>query len=135
MSDMRDKGAAGRPLMRLAQERIVTEDVVRVASFYAAVLGFRLHLNEYYVEVPAEDATVGFSKARFTECGVTGVPQVILDFEVNDVDSEFERLDSLPVDWVQLPTTPPWGNRSMTFPAPERVLVNVFSRPSDASDP
>jgi catechol 2,3-dioxygenase-like lactoylglutathione lyase family enzyme len=134
VSDMRDNGAAGRPLMRLAQARIVTEDVEAAASFYAAVLGVRVHLNEYYVEVPAGHANVGFSKARFTECGLTAVPQVILDFEVDDVDSEFDRLDSLEVDWVQLPTTQPWGNRSMTFRAPEGVLVNVFSRPSDGSD-
>jgi hypothetical protein len=61
MSDMRDNGAAGRPLMRRAQARIVTEDVERAASFYAAVLGVRVHLSEYYVEVPAGDGTVGFS--------------------------------------------------------------------------
>jgi catechol 2,3-dioxygenase-like lactoylglutathione lyase family enzyme len=135
MSDKRDNGAAGRPLMQLTQARIVTEDVEAAASFYAAVLGIGVYLNEYYVEVHAGDTTVGLSKARFTECGVTAVPQVILDCEVDDFDSEFDRLDSLEVDWVQLPTTQPWGNRSMTFRAPEGVLVNVFSRPSDASNP
>jgi predicted enzyme related to lactoylglutathione lyase len=114
--------------MRLAQARIVTEDVERAASFYASVLGVSACLNEYYVELPAGDATLGFSKSRFTECGVSHGPQVILDFEVDDVDEEFARLDALGVDWVQLPTTQPWGNRSMTFTAPEGVLVNVFSR-------
>lgn len=128
MRDMRDEVAARSPVMRLAQARIVTEDVERSASFYASVLGVSVCLNEYYVELPAGDATLGFSKARFTECGVIQVPQVILDFEVDDVDEEFARLDALGVDWVQLPVTQPWGNRSMTFAAPEGVLVNVFSR-------
>ncbi|HEX4865752.1 MAG TPA: VOC family protein [Acidimicrobiales bacterium] len=128
MNDMRGRGAIRRPSMRLAQARIVTEDVEGAASFYASVVGVRVCLNEFYVEVPAGDATVGFSKARYTECGVTDVPQVILDFEVDDVDEEFARLDALDVDWVQLPTTQPWGNRSMTFKAPEGLLVNVFSR-------
>lgn len=128
MRDMREEVATPTQAMRFAQARIVTEDVERSATFYASVLGVKVCLNEYYVELPAGGATLGFSKARFTECGVTQVPQVILDFEVDDVDAEFARLDALGVDWVQLPITQPWGNRSMTFAAPEGVLVNVFSR-------
>ena len=133
MSDIRSKRAIHGPSMRLAQARIVTDDVERAATFYASVLGVRVHLNEYYVEVPAGDVTLGFSKARFTESGVTDVPKVILDFEVEDVDIEFLRLDALGVDWIQLPTTQPWGARSMTFSAPGGVLLNVFSRPMDVT--
>jgi catechol 2,3-dioxygenase-like lactoylglutathione lyase family enzyme len=132
MSVMRNSGAIDRSPMRLAQARIVTDDVEAAAAFYAAVLDVPAHLNEFYVEVPAGNATLGFSKARFTECGLTSVPQVILDFEVDDVDSEFQRLDGLEVEWVQLPTTQPWGNRSMTFRAPDGLLVNVFSRSNGA---
>ena len=133
MSDIRSNRAIHRPSMRLAQARIVTDDVEGAATFYASVLGVRVHLNEYYVEVPAGDVTLGFSKARFTECGVTDVPKVILDFEVEDVDIEFGRLDGLDVDWIQLPTTQPWGARSMTISAPGGLLLNVFSRPIDAT--
>ena len=125
---MRTDGATGRTSMRLAQARIVTDDVEAAAAFYASAFGAEVVLNEFYVEVPVGEVTVGFSKARFTECGVTDTSQVILDFEVDDVDAEFARLDALGVEWVQRPTTQPWGNRSMTFRAPEGVLVNVFSR-------
>ena len=131
MNDIRSRGEIQGPSMRLAQARIVTDDVGGSASFYASALGVGVHLNEYYVEVPAGDVTLGFSKARFTECGVTDVPKVILDFEVDDVDREFGRLDALGVDWVQLPTTQPWGARSMTFGGPGGVLLNVFSRPTE----
>ena len=127
MSDIRCNGAAGSPAMRLSQVRIVTDDVEEGASFCAAILGLQVVLNEYYVEVPAGDVTLGFSKARFTECDVTAVPQVILDLEVDDVDTEFGRLDAFGVDWLQKPTTQPWGNRSMTFRGPGGVLINVFS--------
>ena len=133
MNDIRTTEEIHRPSMRLAQARVVTDDVEAAATFYASVLGVPVHLNEYYVEVPAGDVTVGFSKARFTECGVTDVPKVILDFEVDDVDTEFGRLDALGVDWVQLPTTQPWGARSMTFGGPGGVLLNVFSRPRDVT--
>lgn len=121
--------------MRFVQARMVTDDVEGAASFFASVLGVETFLNEFYVEVPAGAATLGFSKTRFTECAATNIPHVILDFEVEDVDSEFARLDALDVDWVLYPTTQPWGNRSMTLRGPDGVLLNVFSRVSRPCNP
>jgi uncharacterized glyoxalase superfamily protein PhnB len=90
------------------------------------------------VEVPAGPASVGFSRRRFTEyhddpaaghgCLCPHRAEVILDFRAADVDAEYRRIDPLGVDWVMLPTTQPWGNRTMTFRDPEGILVNVFSR-------
>ena len=54
--------------------------------------------------------------------------ETILDFVVEDVDAEYERIDALGVEWVLRPTTQPWGRRSMIFSDPEGHLVNVFSR-------
>jgi hypothetical protein len=34
---------------------------------------------------------------------------------------------------VLLPTTQPWGSRSMVFRDPEGNLVNIFSRPSEVN--
>jgi len=94
-------------------------------------------LNDYYVEVPAGAMSIGFSKCRFTEYG-ENLParpegqqprdQIILDFVVDDVDAEYERIAALGVAWVMLPTTQPWGNRSMIFRDPGGNLVSVFSR-------
>ena len=127
--------------MRLVQSRIVTDDVEGLAAFYAGLLGVSVTLNDYYVEVPAGPVTVGFSKRRFTEyredgCGVAAAAQrrdeVILDFEVADVDAEYERIAGLGVAVVMPPKTQPWGSRSMIFRDPGGNLVNVFSRaPSD----
>jgi len=95
-------------------------------------------LNEYYVEVPAGPASVGFSRRKFTEYGPDrparpGPPrpggEVILDFMVGDADAEYGRIEALGVDWVLRPATQPWGSRSMVFKDPEGNLVNVFSRP------
>jgi len=123
--------------MELVQTRIVTDDVEGLAAFYARLLEAPVALNEYYVEVPAGALTVGFSKRRFTEYGVDraarpeGQPlrdEIILDFMADDVDAEHERIAALGVAWVMLPTTQPWGNRSMIFRDPEGNLVSVFSR-------
>ena len=125
--------------MELVQSRIVTDDVEKIARFYSVLIGISVPLNDYYVEVPTGTASVGFSKRRFTEehgpsasCTTSlGARrgEVILDFVVDDVDSEYQRVDRMGVEWVMPPTTQPWGARSMLFRDPEGRLVNVFSRP------
>jgi predicted enzyme related to lactoylglutathione lyase len=126
--------------MRLVQSRIVTDDVEGLAAFYARLLGASVALNEYYVEVPAGAVTVGFSKRRFTEyredchAAPARCDEVILDFEVGDVDAEYERIAGLGAVVVTPPTTQPWGSRSMIFRDPGGNLVNVFSRAKSGTD-
>jgi predicted enzyme related to lactoylglutathione lyase len=123
--------------MELVQSRIITDDVAGLAGFYARLVGVPVAVNEYYVEVPAGPMSVGFSKRRYTEYhrnvpsegAADRGPEVILDFLVDDVDAEYERIKALGVEWVLPPTTQPWGNRSMIFRDPEGNLINVFSRP------
>jgi predicted enzyme related to lactoylglutathione lyase len=123
--------------MRLVQSRIVTDDVEGLAAFYASLVGVSVTLNGYYVEVPAGQVSVGFSKRRFTEYREDDHPpgrprgrrdEVILDFEAGDVDAQCERIAGLGVAVMMPPTTQPWGNRSMIFRDPGGNLVNVFSR-------
>ncbi len=52
---------------------------------------------------------------------------MIIEFQVDDVDKEYERLKTLVSDWVLEPTTMPWGNRSMLFRDPDGNLVNLFA--------
>jgi predicted enzyme related to lactoylglutathione lyase len=123
--------------MELVQSRIVTDDVAGLAAFYARLVGTPVALNEYYVEVPAGALSVGFSKCRFTEYGEDQAArpegqrlrdEIILDFMAGDADAEYARIAALGVAWVMLPTTQPWGNRSMIFRDPGGNLVSVFSR-------
>lgn len=123
--------------MELVQSRIVTDDVERLAAFYAALLRTRVTLNEYYVEVPAGQISVGFSKRRFTErqeiraARARALPrrtEIILDFLVDNVDAEYDRVGRLGVQWIMPPTTQPWGNRAMICADPEGNLINVFTR-------
>ena len=123
--------------MELAQSRLVTDDVQQLAGFYACLLAVPVTLNEYYVEVPAGPVTVGFSRRRFTEfgrgqrsCGARTVlhRDSILDFQVADVDAEYERIGALGATVVMPPTTQPWGSRASIFTDPDGNLINVFSR-------
>jgi predicted enzyme related to lactoylglutathione lyase len=129
--------------MELVQCRMVTDDVEALAGFYARLLDVPAALNEYYVEIQAGPASVGFSRRRFTEhreaesipapsssaSGPVRRDGIILDFLVGDVDAEYPRIAALGVGWVMPPTTQPWGNRSMMFRDPAGNLVNVLSRP------
>ena len=53
--------------MELVQARFVTDDVPGLAAFYARLVRAPAVLNDYYVEVQAGPASVGFSRCRFTE--------------------------------------------------------------------
>ena len=53
--------------MELVQSRIVTDEVARLAGIYARLLGVPVALNDYYVEIAAGPASVGFCRRRFTE--------------------------------------------------------------------
>jgi uncharacterized glyoxalase superfamily protein PhnB len=124
--------------MQLVQSRVVTNDVEKMAGFYAELVGTEVTLNEFYLEISAGAMSVGFSKCRFTEehaaktsCSTSlsaRAGESILDFVVDNVDAEYERIDALGVQWVLPPTTQPWGRRSMLFRDPEGHLVNVLSR-------
>ena len=127
--------------MKLVQSRMMTDDVARLAGFYARLVKAEVVLNDYYVEVPTGAMSVGFSRRGFTEYredpnGLFGCPQhraqIILDFQAGDVDAEYQRVAGLGVEWVALPTTQPWGNRTMIFRDPEGNLINVFS-PGEAA--
>jgi predicted enzyme related to lactoylglutathione lyase len=121
----------------LAQVRFVSTAIEPIAAFYAALLDISVPLNEHYLEVPAGPASVGFSKAGFTEdrgphtARPPGLAaregEIILDFTADDVDAEYARIQALGVNWVMRPRTQPWSRRSMLFRDPNGHLINVSS--------
>ena len=119
--------------MRLAQARIVTHDVARMAQFYESVLGVTATGSDEYVELHLSGATLAISSQRATDLYGAGaaIPaknrSVILDFEVQDVDAARVRLASLIASFVLEPTTQPWGARSMLFRDPDGNLINFYS--------
>jgi catechol 2,3-dioxygenase-like lactoylglutathione lyase family enzyme len=51
----------------------------------------------------------------------------IIEFRVDDVDREFSKLKGVIDEFVQEPTTQPWGNRSLLFRDPDENLINFFT--------
>jgi hypothetical protein len=58
---------------------------------------------------------------------------IIIEFRVEDVDSEYKRLNPLVTEWVQEPTTMPWGNRSIRGLAGEAgtLVILAWVRPRE----
>ena len=52
---------------------------------------------------------------------------VIIEFLVDDVDGVHQNLAGFVEDFVNEPTTMPWGNRSLLFRDPDGNLVNFFT--------
>jgi len=120
--------------MRLQQTRLVTTDVPRLTAFYEAITGAqRGRATDEYVEfaTAAEGLAIAGGQAQQAYGEGVVVPaqnrSAILDFEVADVDAEYERLKSLVEDWVMPPTTMPWGNRVILFRDPDGNLINMFA--------
>lgn len=51
----------------------------------------------------------------------------IIEFLVDDVDTEYDRIRQVATDFVNEPTTMPWGNRSLLLRDPDGKLVNLFT--------
>ncbi|GAA3292279.1 VOC family protein [Dactylosporangium vinaceum] len=122
--------------MKLASVRLVTDDLPALADFYATLTGTDA-VRPFGPDDYAELHTDGSIIALVTSAGVRRFNQdaavaaanrsSILEFEVADVDAEHARLRDHVTDWVQEPTTQPWGNRSMLLRDPDGNLINIYS--------
>jgi catechol 2,3-dioxygenase-like lactoylglutathione lyase family enzyme len=119
--------------MKLASTRIVTRDVPALARFYQGVTGVAPVGNDDFVEIRTPGSVLAICSERSVvkdnaSAAVAGENRsMILEFEVDDVDTEQARLKPLVGEWVLEPTTQPWGNRSMLFRDPDGNLINVYT--------
>ncbi|WP_145414545.1 VOC family protein [Paenibacillus xylanexedens] len=121
--------------MNFASVRIITDDVDGLVAFYEHVLGVpaerpapvfaELVLPSCTLAIGHTQTTVLFGVDATNATWALNHP-VILEFRVADIEAEYERLKTYIHDWVQQPTTMPWGNRSMLFRDPEGNMVNFF---------
>jgi len=112
---------------------IITQDVQRLRDFYRDVLTVEAEGEDVFVAFVTEGAELSL----FTEQGMeqmapgsmkaAGRGGCTLEFEVEDVDSEYERLTKMNIPIVKPPTTQPWGLRSVWFRDPDGNIVNFYA--------
>jgi catechol 2,3-dioxygenase-like lactoylglutathione lyase family enzyme len=120
--------------MKLKQTRLVTEDVPRLTRFYEAVTGaHRSPGGPTYVQFQTPCAGLAIVSSGVKDAyGADSVDaaanrSAILDFEVEDVDHEYQRLRGIVSDWVLPPTNQSWGTRAILFRDPDGNLINCFA--------
>ena len=120
--------------MDLVSIRMITDDLDRVIQFYEQVTGVEaVRYTPLFAELIMPSFTLAIGHTQTTQLFGEGSARpadnhsIIIEFRVDDVDSEYERLKPLVSDWVQEPTTMPWGNRSVLFRDPDGNLVNFFT--------
>ncbi|HEX7308092.1 VOC family protein [Lentzea sp.] len=121
--------------MQFVSVRVITHDVARLAEFYGRATGLEVRWRaEQFAELLGGSCTLAIGSAETMTLFSAGaaVPEsnrtAIIEFRVDDVDAEFERLTDAEI--VQKPTTMPWGNRSLLFRDPDGNLVNFFTPPA-----
>ena len=120
--------------MDLASIRMITDDLERVLQFYEQLTGIdAVRYMPVFAELIMPSCTLAIGHTQTTQLFGTDSARpadnhtVIIEFRVDDVDSEYKRLKPLVSHWVQKPTTMPWGNRSILFRDPDGNLVNLFT--------
>jgi predicted enzyme related to lactoylglutathione lyase len=126
--------------MNFVSTRIITADVNRLVEFYETVTGIAaVWANELFAEIPTPVGTLAIGSDRTVPMFGAGSAEpaanrsAIIEFIVDDVDAEFERLRAHLSDVVTEPTTMPWGNRALVFRDPDGNLVNLFTPVTDAA--
>jgi predicted enzyme related to lactoylglutathione lyase len=124
--------------MKFVSTRIITADVNRLVDFYemvtevSAVWG-----NELFAEIPTAVGTLAIGSDKTVPLFGAGSAEssanrsAIIEFIVEDVDTEYERLRERLLEVVTEPTTMPWGNRALLFRDPDGNLVNLFTPVTD----
>ena len=112
----------------------ITNDVPRLRAFYEAVFGVKAEGNEIHSGISINGLTLVFDHVdiadenpAFLYIEAGGANNIIVGFNVEDVDAEYQRLLSLGAQMLNEPTTHPWGARSFQFRDPDGNILNFRS--------
>lgn len=120
--------------MKFVSTRIITADVPRLVAFYEMVTGASaVWGNELFAEIPTPVGVLAIGSDKTVALFGQGSAEpaanrsAIIEFIVDDVDADYERLRGRVAEIVTEPTTMPWGNRALLLRDPDGNLVNLFT--------
>jgi predicted enzyme related to lactoylglutathione lyase len=120
--------------MDFVSARVITSDITRLVAFYERATGASATwANEDFAELRTRSATLAIGSTRTVPLFAPGAARpadnhsVVLEFLVDDVDTAYENLSAFVDDFVNEPTTMPWGNRALLFRDPDGNLINFFT--------
>jgi uncharacterized glyoxalase superfamily protein PhnB len=113
---------------------IMTGDVAGTAAFYKTNFRFQaLFENDWYVHLQsAEDAGVNIGIVQWDhetvpEAGRRQAAGLLINFEVEDVDAEYERIEALGLKVLLPLRSEAFGQRHFIVSDPNGVLIDVIT--------
>jgi uncharacterized glyoxalase superfamily protein PhnB len=111
---------------------LITHQVLRLSLFYRDLLGVEMQGDQTHAELFTQEAGLSIFSAEGMEqlapasMQGAGHGSFTLEFQVEGVDREYERLLEMGVPIVKPPTTYPWGRRATWFRDPDGNIVNFY---------
>lgn len=120
--------------LTLTSIRIITADVPRLVAFYETLTGTTaVWGHELFAEVGGPGCVLAIGSDRTVPLFAAGSAEpaanrsAILEFIVDDVDAEYERIRHTVPEVVLEPADMPWGNRALLVRDPDGNLINLFT--------
>ncbi len=116
---------------------IITQDAQKLKDFYHTILQIEPDGNDVFTPIILEGMELAFFTGEGMERMAPGTitragwGNFTLEFEVEDVDLEYERLTKMGVPVVKPPETYPWGRRSAWFRDPDGNIINFYARTTE----
>jgi uncharacterized glyoxalase superfamily protein PhnB len=115
---------------------LITNNVNRLAEFYANILGIESEGNEVHAELKTEGANISIFSVQGME-GMAphsmqgaGHGSVTIGFEVQDLLVEYQRLEAMGIEFLMRPTAHAWGSSSFWFRDPDGNIVDFYTTQS-----
>ncbi|MGY3240309.1 putative glyoxalase superfamily protein PhnB [Bradyrhizobium sp. USDA 4472] len=125
--------------MKLASTRLIAADIKALVGFYENVTGKTAEwLAPVFAEIVTPSATLAFGSVETVALFQAGSAEpaanrtAIIEFQVDDVESEFARLRDQ-AEVVHAPKLMPWGNLAAQLRDPEGTLVGLYTPVSEAA--
>lgn len=113
---------------------LITDNVKRLKEFYSQVLEFEPQIDgNNYVEFQTEYGCVLSLFDLNMHNNMTNEPAVsclnksmILEFKVDDINAQYERIKNMGIKLIKDLTTQEWGNTSFWFKDPDGNFLNFY---------
>ncbi|MDJ1654293.1 hypothetical protein PFH44_12440 [Raoultella sp. Ech2A] len=125
--------------MKFVSVRLIAQNIKDVVQFYELVTRSKADwLAPVFAEIVTPVAVIAIGSVETVALFKEGSAQpalnrsIILEFRVEDVDAEFNRLIEH-VEVVHPPKDLPWGNRTAQFRDPEGTLISLYTPVTEAA--
>jgi uncharacterized glyoxalase superfamily protein PhnB len=123
--------------MKLASARLIAADITAMVTYYEMVTCTQAQwLAPVFAEIVTPSATLAIGALQTVGLFMEGSAEsgknrtAILEFQVEDIDAEYERLKDR-VSILREIQMMPWGNRTFQFRDPEGTLVALYMPATD----